>query len=347
MDIIDAGQRPDPRRRWEEATRPDELLAILRDRRKTEPLPAATLRRFAARCARQRGSDAYVDEVISALASTGAFNTSVSDPPGLARIRAIHVAIANASTRYLDTPARRSAARRLAAFNTLLDDPLDAAVGASTHMLRHGARNEADLRELRAEQLRWLREMFDAPAPEAPPRIDRPFTITGRWCTETLELVRALRGFGRVLVDRDPWIPFPQRGCNLGFGFDAHPLPIGALAYLWEHWPAMHGSCVSCGGEVWGYCFGGTSKQSGVLGCGLVCEREVRREIGGASVVEQLVRPILEETPFHIQEVGPAGVLTGMTGDSRASWSESTLLAESLAELALERAVSGDPSLAD
>ena len=187
MDIIDTGQRPDPRRRWEEATRPDELLAILRDRSNTEPLPAAILRRFAARCARQRGCDAYVDEVISALASTGAFNIAVSDPPGLARIRFIHVAIANASTRYLDTPARTSAARHLAAFNTLLDDPLDAAIGASTHMLRYGARNEADLGGLRAEQLRWLRELFDAPAPEAPPRIDGQFTITGRLCPGTLE----------------------------------------------------------------------------------------------------------------------------------------------------------------
>lgn len=85
MDIIHTGQRPDPQRRWEESTQPDELLAILRDLHKTELLPAALLRRFAARCACQRDSDANVDEVISALASTGAFNAAVSDLPDLAR----------------------------------------------------------------------------------------------------------------------------------------------------------------------------------------------------------------------------------------------------------------------
>jgi hypothetical protein len=346
MDIVDAGQRPDPRRRWEEATQPEELLALLRDRYEHAPPPSRELRLFAARCARQRGSDPYVGEVLSALEETRLIESPTDVSPELADLRSRYVAVANASTRYLDSPARPAAARRLAAFNALLDDPFDAALGAARIMLRHGASSELDLSSMRAEQLRWLRELFDAPAPEAPPRIDGPFTITGRSCQETLELVRALRGFGRVLVDRDPWIPFPQRGCNLGFGFDALPLPIGALAHLWEHWPAMHGSCASCG-EVWGYCFGGTSKLGGVLGCCLVCEREVLREIGSATVVEGLVRPILEETPFHIQEVGPAGVFTGMTGDGRAFWSESTRLADSLVELALERALSGNPPLAD
>jgi hypothetical protein len=334
MDIIDAGQRPDPRRRWEEATRPDELLGILRDRRKTEPLPAAILRRFAARCARQRGSDAYVDDVVSALASTGAFNTSVSDPPGLARIRAIHVAIANSAARYLDTPARTSAARRLAAFNTLLDDPLDAALGASAHMLRNGARNEADLGELRVGQLRWLREIFEAPPAREPTpaaRIDAPFTCDRRATPETVRFLRALRGRARVLVARDPWIPVPQQGCNFAFGPNALPLPIGALMHLWEHWRAMHGGCSLCGGEVWGYSIGGMITVGGVRGCCLVCEHDAVRRIGGMVAVADLVRPILDRTAYQIAEIGTAGSFAGT--DARF-WEERE-------ELELEWAMSG------
>lgn len=66
----------------------------------------------------------------------------------------------------------------------------------------------------------------------------------------------------------------------------------------------------------------------------------------GASVVEGPARPILEGTPFQITQVAPAGTFVGMIADGRAFWSESTLLADSIAELALERAVSGDLPLA-
>ena len=337
MDIIRAGQRPDPRRRWEESTQPDEMLALLRDACKTRPLPANNLRLFASRCARQRGSDAYIHTVLSALGSIKSLDVTPESSASLASLRAKCVAVADESTHHLDTPQRRVAARHLAAFNTLLDNPIDAAVGASGYMIRHGASDEADLRAMREEQVVWLRELFEAPAalvPEPPPRIDRPWEGTDRPGGISVEFIRALRGRGRVLVARDPWIPVPQRGCNYGFGFDARPLPIGALAHFWAHWPAMHGRCPLCGGEVFGYMITAMLSAGGIKGCCLVCEREVRRPIGSVVVLGDLVKQILSDTPYQLEAMGMSGAYPG----------NEDAFFDALAELDLERVISNEPS---
>lgn len=57
----------------------------------------------------------------------------------------------------------------------------------------------------------------------------------------------------------DPWLPFPQINCTFSFGPEGLPLPLGALYYLWQRWPAARGPCPKCGGEGYSYSFGGSS----------------------------------------------------------------------------------------
>lgn len=44
----------------------------------------------------------------------------------------------------------------------------------------------------------------------------------------------------------------------------------------------------------------GRSRVGGVIGCCLVCERQLRRSVGGVQAVAEAMHPVLEGTPFRV-----------------------------------------------
>lgn len=306
-------------RAWAESAQPAEMLESLR---RTFGAPwlerhAGDLRRFAAWCARQRAS--HQGSSLLELAdwyAHGDFTAKEVEP-----MRAANVSLANAaSTKGLANPATRAAsAAFLAAFHALGPDAFDAAVQAQRVVERHGATNETDAIAIRREQAERMRELFGNPFGEAETIASgiTPLTPagepvplfawqdTGRWNSVAAGVVRQLVANRGALLAIDPWTPVPQGSCAFYFGFDELPLPIGALATLWDNWPAATGACPRCGGAVRAYSIGGTAKRGGVLGACVVCERELIRPVGGLDTIADLVRPVLEGTPWHLAGVSP------------------------------------------
>ena len=308
-------------RAWAESTQPADMLESLR---KTFGAPwlerhAADLRRFAAWCARQRAS--HQGSSLLELAdwyAHGDFTAREVEP-----MRAANVSLANAaSTRGLANPATRAAsAAFLAAFHALGPDAFDAAVQAQRVVEHYGATNESDAIAVRREQAARLRELLGNPFGEAEAPLSADGALggseepavtlfawqdTGRWNSVAAGVVRQLIAGRETLVALDPWTPVPQGSCTFVFGYDERPLPIGALVALWDRWPAASGTCPRCGGAVRAYSLGGTAKRGGVLGACAVCERELIRPVGGIDAIADLVRPVLEGTPYHLAGTAPS-----------------------------------------
>jgi len=127
---------------------------------------------------------------------------------------------------------------------------------------------------------------------------------------ETAQLLRGILAHREALMEKDPWLPFPQHSCSFTFGKDKAPLPVGALALLWERWPAATGKCSDCGGHVLATAFGGGLSQGGVSACCSNCGRVHFRCIGGLSAVGEAPGRILKGTGFY--------VATGIFGGAQA-----------------------------
>jgi hypothetical protein len=127
---------------------------------------------------------------------------------------------------------------------------------------------------------------------------------------ETAQLLRGVLAHREALMEKDPWLPFPQHACSFTFGKDKAPLPIGALALLWENWPAATGVCSECGGRVFARAFGGGLSQGGVSACCSTCGRVHFRCVGGLSAVGEAPARILKGTEFY--------VATGIFGGTQA-----------------------------
>lgn len=126
---------------------------------------------------------------------------------------------------------------------------------------------------------------------------------TGSWVSTQASRMRYLVRFRDALLARDPWIAVPQNACQYAFGEAKHPLPIGALCKLWDEWDASTGECPACAGRVVGYAMGGMSRNGGVIGCCLVCERELRRHVGGLATVAAALRMALDGTAYQVSAV--------------------------------------------
>jgi hypothetical protein len=113
-------------------------------------------------------------------------------------------------------------------------------------------------------------------------------------------LLRATLSHLGPLLETDPWLPVPQSSCSFRFGDRKAPLPLAALAILWEKWPAARGTCPACGAEVYGFAFGGLLSVGGVAGLCAGCGLRLQRPVGGLCAVGEQVRPLLRNTPFRL-----------------------------------------------
>lgn len=304
---------------WAAAVAPQAMLEALADtfaapQRRPSPVQAAALRRFAARCAGQRltrrcgaaGHDRSARRAQAAHLATvadGLVSSAVA-PGDATAVHWLNVSVARAAAaRLLDPLIRADAAAVLAAFHALDADAYAAAVQASSVLERYGASNERDAQLVRSEQAAWLYELFGTVLP-ATPRVERrevgPWEVDRGWARPEAERLRQLRRYRDALLALDAWIPVPLSSGNYLFGIAERPLPIGALCYLWEVWDAATGSCPACGGEAVGFAMGGRSRVGGVIGCCLVCERRLRRPIGGLGAVAAAMAPALEGTPYTV-----------------------------------------------
>jgi hypothetical protein len=83
----------------------------------------------------------------------------------------------------------------------------------------------------------------------------------------------------------DPWLAFPQNGCSYGFGKPPRPVPIGALAILWDEGTPFSQPCPDCADTLRMVSFGGLlSVGGGRLFCP-GCDAEFFQSIGGLTVV--------------------------------------------------------------
>lgn len=274
--------------------------------------PGEALRRFAAHCAVLFGDGPGTHLAqIAEWQALGDFEDG--DLDALRREAAPMATLAVEVLELLSyTGNRREAAVKVASFRALDPDPLHAAIGAARVMTRYAATDAAGAAAMARYYAQLLRVLVPAPfgetgtPPLAEPRDEElpPWTPVERNdAAAQAGILRVLRAWGPTLLERDPWIPVPQRGCSYAFGADERPLPIAALVHLWRHWPAATGTCPRCGGDVLAFTVGGMRSKGGVLGCCTLCERAFLRQLGGAARVAELITPVLEDTPYHVARV--------------------------------------------
>ena len=138
-----------------------------------------------------------------------------------------------------------------------------------------------------------------------------PLEVRDETDPELALVIRATRQYREQLLARDAWLPFPQNSCCYAFGPGKRPLPVGALFILWDHWPACTGECPRCGGEVYGYGFGGLLSIGGVVALCVDCNRRVSRPIGGLTRVGKDVSAWLEGTPYDVSAFRFGGCFAG------------------------------------
>lgn len=311
------------RAEWEAGAPPRAMLAALRARLAGGGAAGPTwaeeeaLRAFVLRCARQRCGDREAEDAsderalarhLVAVADGRAAGRVTRGEADAARRLAAGAAL-RAVGRLTDPRLRRGAASLLAAFHALEPDAMDAAVRVSAMVERYGAASEAGARTIRAEQAAWLHELFGmdpfAPPPSPARPEPGPWIIDerlgdGRWEPALAARMRYLVRYRDSLLATDRWIAVPQSSCGFVFGVGRRPLPIGALCMLWDRWAATTGECPSCGGRVVCFAMGGTPNVGGLIGCCLVCERQLRRPMDGLAAVAEAMAPILDGTEYEV-----------------------------------------------
>jgi hypothetical protein len=116
-----------------------------------------------------------------------------------------------------------------------------------------------------------------------------------------LEILRGVSEHREPLRRLHPWVPFPQNGTCFAFGQRKLPLPVGALFVLWEQSPEFVSPCPHCQtGTALGYCFGGLFAIGGINQDCLDCGKESTNRYGGFVRLQQLVEPLLADTPFYV-----------------------------------------------
>ena len=130
---------------------------------------------------------------------------------------------------------------------------------------------------------------------------------------ETAQLLRGVLAHLETLLEKAPWIPFPQNACTFTFGRNRAPLPLGALALLWGHWPMATGRCSDCESWVLATAFGGGLSRGKILSCCPTCGRVYYRLVGGLGSVGADVAPYLKGTEFYVA----TGIFWGVAPGSR------------------------------
>lgn len=97
----------------------------------------------------------------------------------------------------------------------------------------------------------------------------------------TAALVRTLQATWSRGLAPDPWLPFPQRHGNLGYGPGQAPLPIGALRLLWSGGPPGAQPCPACRNTAYLVSAGGHPSVGGLDFSCPVCESHWQQSTGG------------------------------------------------------------------
>ena len=122
------------------------------------------------------------------------------------------------------------------------------------------------------------RQTFFQSGVSAPPT--QPLT-GGHRDPETAALVRTLQATWAKGLSPDPWLPFPQRHGNLGYGAGVAPLPIGAPRLLWAGGAPGTQPCPACRNQACVVSAGGHPSVGGIDLVCPVCEARWHQSIGG------------------------------------------------------------------
>ena len=123
---------------------------------------------------------------------------------------------------------------------------------------------------------------------------------------EAAELIRALQAIWARGLSPDPWLPFPQRHANLGYGTGRAPLPIGALRLLWAGGAPGTQPCPACRNTACLVSAGGHPSVGGIDLVCPVCEARWHQSTGGLRRVAALLNAAgLAGTVFEAQGPQP------------------------------------------
>ena len=147
---------------------------------------------------------------------------------------------------------------------------------------------------------------FQYPSTPAVPTLPAQPLSGGRPDPDTAALVRALQATWARGLAPDPWLPFPQRHGNLGYGAGFAPLPIGALRLLWAGGPPGTQPCPTCRNTACLVSAGGHPSVGGIDLVCPVCEARWRQSTGGLRRVAALLNAAgLAGTVFEAQMPQP------------------------------------------
>ena len=122
---------------------------------------------------------------------------------------------------------------------------------------------------------------LQSPSAPAKPALPTQPLAGGHRDAEMAALVRALQTTWARGLAPDPWLPFPQRHGNLGYGPGLAPLPIGALRLLWSGGPPGTNPCPACGNPAYLVSAGGHPSVGGLDFICPVCEAHWQHSTGG------------------------------------------------------------------
>ncbi len=138
-----------------------------------------------------------------------------------------------------------------------------------------------------------------------------PWDPSPTYSVELAQLIRACIRQEKRLMEIDRWLPFPQTSCSFAFGFDAKPIPVGALFLLWRECPDFTTRCAFCGGTVRGYSCCALNAVGNISGCCDACGKPHTRFVAGLSAARDLFRPHLDRTEYQISRANADGCFPG------------------------------------
>lgn len=157
----------------------------------------------------------------------------------------------------------------------------------------------------------------DRPTPTDAPR--NPWQSRNLVDLDSARILRGCLRFREELLERTPWVHFPQSGCSYQFGERRKSLPIGALFLPGDHGEDFTGTCPDCGGRILAISFGGLMNVGGATGVCVECGLRSFRYRGSLSVMANLANTILGETEFCITGAWFGGAVPGNRAQLRAA----------------------------
>lgn len=130
---------------------------------------------------------------------------------------------------------------------------------------------------------------LQSPSAPAKPALPTQPLAGGHRDAEMAALVRALQTTWARGLAPDPWLPFPQRHGNLGYGAGLAPLPIGALRLLWSGGSPGTQLCPACRNTAYLVSAGGHPSVGGLDFACPVCEARWHQSTGGLRRVAGLL----------------------------------------------------------